>query len=185
MSADVSSELAASEPIRITIALPDAAATDALGEWLGRRLLPGQTLALSGELGAGKTCVARGVARGLGVDDPLAVASPTYLLVVEHEGPVPMIHVDAYLDAKTRAFLLDGGAAWLGERGGVTVVEWAERIAALLPGPTLWLRLQPRPDGERGRIAELEGPPEFSWLRDLPSAWAGTSDGLAPDSPAE
>ena len=102
-----------SELSEVRLELPDASATEALGELLGRRLRPGDGLALTGDLGAGKTCVARGVGRGLGLDDPDAVQSPTYLLVMEHPGPVPMLHVDAYLAEKTRAFLGDGGLDYL------------------------------------------------------------------------
>lgn len=153
--------------VEVRFHLPDAAATEALGAALGRRLRPGQGLALCGELGAGKTCVARGVARGLGVDDPDAVASPTYLLAVEHPGPVPMLHVDAYLPEKTRAFLLDGGLDYVDELGGVVVVEWAERLRDLLPAATLWVELAPEPAGRGGRVARLGGPQAFAWIADL------------------
>lgn len=153
--------------VHVAFRLPDAAATERLGAALGARLRPGQALALCGELGAGKTCLARGVARGLSVDDPDAVASPTYLLVIEHPGPTPMVHVDAYLPEKTRAFLLDGGVDYLDELGGVAVVEWADRVADLLPDDTLEVRLEPDPDGRPGRIARLGGPQAFAWIRDL------------------
>ncbi|MCC6782937.1 MAG: tRNA (adenosine(37)-N6)-threonylcarbamoyltransferase complex ATPase subunit type 1 TsaE [Planctomycetes bacterium] len=155
---------------RVRLLLRSAAETEALGAWLGARLRPGELLALIGELGAGKTALARGVARGLRVEDPGAVASPTYLLVVEHEGPVPMIHVDAYLAEKTRAFLADGGLAWLDERRGVAVVEWADRIAEYLPPRTLTVRLGPRPDGGEGRSAELSAEQGFDWLDGLVEA---------------
>ena len=94
-----------------------------------------------GALGSGKTCLARGVARGLGVDHPEAVCSPTYLLVVEHPGPRAMLHLDAYLPDKSRAFLLDGGLDYLNEFHGVVVIEWAERLADLLPEESLWVEL--------------------------------------------
>ena len=147
-----------------TRVLPDAAATEALGRALGALLRPGQALGLVGELGAGKTCLARGIAAGLGVDEPEAVASPTYLLVVEHPGRVPMLHADAYLREKTRAFLQDGGVDYLGEHGGVLVMEWADRVADLLPPGTLWVELRPAAGG--GRTAVLRG---RAWLRDLPA----------------
>ena len=127
-----------------------------LGVWLGTRLRAGQGLALVGELGAGKTCLARGVARGLGVLDPDAVQSPTYLLVIEHEGPVPMLHLDAYLPAKLSGFLADGGLDYLAERSGVIVVEWADRIRDLLPEATVWVELIPLQGG--GRLATIRDP---------------------------
>ncbi|MEM7199476.1 MAG: tRNA (adenosine(37)-N6)-threonylcarbamoyltransferase complex ATPase subunit type 1 TsaE [Planctomycetota bacterium] len=150
------------------VSLVDAAATEALGVWLGERLSAGQALALCGDLGAGKTTLARGVARGLAVDDPAAVCSPTYLLVIEHPGPVPMLHVDAYLPEKTRAFLADGGHDYLAEFGGVTVVEWADRVADFLPQTSLWLALAPAAGGT-GRTARLEtrGQRGFGWIEEL------------------
>ncbi|HLU38205.1 MAG TPA: tRNA (adenosine(37)-N6)-threonylcarbamoyltransferase complex ATPase subunit type 1 TsaE [Planctomycetota bacterium] len=131
----------------MTFWLPDAAATERLGQELGRRLEPGAVLALTGDLGTGKTTLVRGLARGLGVDDPDAVASPTYLLVVEHPGRVPLVHVDAYLPGKLRAFLADGGLDYLAERSGVTAVEWADKVADLLPEDAVWLALEPRRQG--------------------------------------
>ena len=144
-------------PTRWTVELADPTATAALGERLGRVLRAGDALALVGELGAGKTCLARGVARGLGGTDPDAVASPTYLLVVEHEGPVPMLHIDAYLETKVRGFLDDGGLDYLDEAGGVLVIEWADRIRDLWPPRTVVVELVATPDG--GRVATVTWPP--------------------------
>ena len=117
--------VAASEgDVHAEMVLPDADATSALGRALGAGLESGDGVALCGDLGAGKTTLARAIAHGLAVDDPTAVTSPTYLIVVEHPGTPPLIHVDAYLPEKTRAFLLDGGVDYLDELGGVVVVEW-------------------------------------------------------------
>lgn len=150
---------------RIERELPDAAATEAFGRAIGARLVAGDGVALIGELGAGKTTLTRGIARGLCVADPDAVASPTYLVVVEHPGPVPLVHVDAYLPEKTRAFLLDGGVDYLGELDGVVVVEWADRIREFLPVHTLRVELSPSIGG--GRHARLCGGAQFSWLDGL------------------
>jgi tRNA threonylcarbamoyl adenosine modification protein YjeE len=153
----------------ITIRLPaDAAATEGLGERLGRCLRPGDTLALHGELGAGKTTLVRGLARGLALADPDAVASPTYLLVVEHDGPTRLLHADAYLPGKLLAFLEDGGLEYLFDPGAVAVVEWAERIAAHLPPRTLHAELALAPDGGRTvRLRAADGS-AFPWLAGLP-----------------
>lgn len=151
----------------IDIELADVAATQALGEWIGRHLLPGQGVALTGDLGAGKTSLVRGLARGLRVDDPDAVSSPTYLLVIEHPGPVPLLHLDAYLPGKLRAFLEDGGLDYLAESRGVIAVEWADRVAELLPAQTLWIDLAPIVvGGQPARRARLErrGASPFGWL---------------------
>lgn len=160
-----------SGPQTKVVLLSGEAGTEALGRAIGARLRPGEAVALAGELGAGKTCLARGLARGLAVDDPDGVCSPTYLLVMEHPGPVPMLHVDAYLPAKTRAFLEEGGVDYLAEAEGVVVVEWADRVADLLPAETLWVRLGPAlVDGEEARRAELEDRTAgcFAWIEGLP-----------------
>ncbi len=146
-----------SEPL--VVDLPDdPAATERFGAWLGERLQRGAILGLVGELGAGKTTLVRGLARGLRLDDPDAVASPTYLLVVEHPGPTPLLHADAYLPAKLEGFLADGGLDYLLARSAVVVVEWADRIADLLPADTLWIGLATRAAG--GRRLTLTGPRE-------------------------
>ena len=85
---------------RVRLALPDdPEATARAGRRVGAALRPGQTVALTGPMGAGKTTFVRGLAAGLQVDEPDEVSSPTYLLVVEHGGPTPLLHADAYLPA--------------------------------------------------------------------------------------
>jgi tRNA threonylcarbamoyladenosine biosynthesis protein TsaE len=143
-------------------------ATQRFGEWLGRHLRPGDVVGLDGELGAGKTTLARGLAVGLGVDDPDAVASPTYLLVVEHDGPRPLIHADAYLPAKLASFLDDGGLEYLLQGRAVVVVEWARNIRNQLPSNTLWIHLSLLPNG--GRRADVQpGAAGCSWLAEMPT----------------
>lgn len=144
---------------------PDPQTTERLGRLLGAQLTGGQGVALIGELGAGKTTLARGIAVGLGVDDPGAVTSPTYLIAIEHAAARhPMVHVDAYLPEKTRAFLMDGGVDYFDELAGVLVVEWADRVRDLLPDETLEVELRPRADGAAGRDVLLRGSPVFSWI---------------------
>jgi tRNA threonylcarbamoyladenosine biosynthesis protein TsaE len=129
-------------------------ATEALGEALGRLLGPGAVLALAGEMGSGKTAFVRGLARGLGVEGE--IASPSFTLLREHPGRLPLLHFDAWMEGRERAFLLDGGSELLG-RGGVAAIEWGERVADLLPGPHLVLELaHAGADRRRIRIA-LEG----------------------------
>jgi tRNA threonylcarbamoyladenosine biosynthesis protein TsaE len=122
---------------RFTCASPEA--TEALAGATAGWLEPGVVVALRGELGAGKTCFVRGVARALGVTEP--VASPTYTLMHAYEGRLPLYHLDAWMQGRGEAFLADGGAEWLHE-DGVALVEWAERVAAWLPDTRLEVRLE-------------------------------------------
>ena len=99
--------------------------TEALGERLGAGLQPGATILLYGDLGAGKTTLVRGIARGLGID-PAEVSSPTFVLVQEYKGRLSLHHVDLYRLDSTAAD--DLGLEELTESGGVVVIEWAERL---------------------------------------------------------
>lgn len=161
--------------VRRVLELPaDPEATERLGARLGERLLPGDTVGLVGELGAGKTTLVRGLARGLGLDDPGAVSSPTYLLVIEHAGPRPLRHADAYLPAKLEGFLADGGLDYLLDRSSVVVVEWADRVRAQLPADTLWVSLAVAPGGGR-RVEFTTGAGDrYSWLAEFPDAERGS-----------
>jgi tRNA threonylcarbamoyladenosine biosynthesis protein TsaE len=115
---------------------PAPEVTEAFGEELGRGLAPGSVLALVGELGAGKTCLVRGLARGMGLSS--TVTSPTFTRMVEHEGPRPLFHFDAWREGSTD--LLADSDEWL--RGtGVAAIEWADRVEVFLPRPRLELRL--------------------------------------------
>jgi len=104
--------------------------TDAAGARLGARLGPGDVVALTGELGAGKTCFTQGLARGLGV--PGRAVSPTFVLINEYRGRVPVHHVDAYR-TESLTELLDLGLEELFDGEGVTIVEWADKLTPLLP----------------------------------------------------
>jgi tRNA threonylcarbamoyladenosine biosynthesis protein TsaE len=110
--------------------------TEALGHQIGRTLRSGAVLGLSGELGAGKTCFARGVARALGVGGP--VTSPTFTLVNEYRGTLTVYHVDAYRTAGP-AELSDLGLDEYFDGEGVTVVEWADKLGSLLPPRAIWV----------------------------------------------
>jgi tRNA threonylcarbamoyladenosine biosynthesis protein TsaE len=113
--------------------------TEELGEWIGRACTGGEIIALVGPLGAGKTCLARGLARGLGVPEG-STASPTFALIHEYRGRVPVVHVDLYrLDPDASKHF--GLEEYL-ESAAVTVIEWADRIPTLLPRDHLRMELE-------------------------------------------
>ena len=144
----------------VTIVCETAEATRALAAEIARRALPGTVLALSGDLGAGKTCFIQGLAAGLGVRGP--VTSPTFIMIAEYAGRLPLYHVDLYRTAslgEIRGLGLDellGGA-------GVTAIEWAEKAEALLPPRTI--RVHIRGAGDEPRTIEIDGTPP-SWPPD-------------------
>ncbi|HEX3531896.1 MAG TPA: tRNA (adenosine(37)-N6)-threonylcarbamoyltransferase complex ATPase subunit type 1 TsaE [Thermoanaerobaculia bacterium] len=130
--------------------------TRALGAALARELAPDGVLLLSGDLGAGKTVLAQGVAAGLGID-PDEVQSPTFSLIREHRGSGEnsgrLVHADLYRLAPEETGAL--GLEELLAGPGVKVVEWAERLPFPVPGATA-LRMARRPEGGR-EIMEQTG----------------------------
>jgi tRNA threonylcarbamoyladenosine biosynthesis protein TsaE len=129
--------------------LQDRAETQRWGEALGAQLQAGQVVALVGDLGAGKTTLTQAIARGLGVTMP--VTSPTFTLVHEYAGRIPLFHFDAYRLERPEEMADLGFDEYL-EREGVIVIEWADRVAPLLPAERLTLTLE-----ITGAPSELEG----------------------------
>ena len=119
--------------------LPDREATARWGEALGRLLRAGDVIGLVGDLGAGKTTLAQAIALGMSIRAP--VTSPTFTLIQEYPGPIPLIHLDPYRLERPED-LYDIGLDEYFERGGVVMVEWADKVAALLPPDRLTLRLE-------------------------------------------
>src|SRR5216110_3300111 len=112
--------------------------TDATGERLGATLGAGDVVALSGELGAGKTVFVQGLVRALGVTTH--ATSPTFVLVNEYRGRLPVHHVDAYRTGSLTE-LMDFGLLDLIGGDGVTLVEWADRAEPLMPPRTVRVRI--------------------------------------------
>ncbi|MEB3330287.1 MAG: tRNA (adenosine(37)-N6)-threonylcarbamoyltransferase complex ATPase subunit type 1 TsaE [Candidatus Sericytochromatia bacterium] len=146
--------------------LPDPAATEQLGVWLAATAEPGDVLLMSGDLGAGKTTLARGLARGLGITE--AVTSPTFALHHSYRGRLTLEHLDLYRLTPGEIEAAGLPEVWEGGRG-VVAIEWPERLRDetldLRPRSALALALAPD-DGE-GRLALLEAPPETraaAWL---------------------
>src|SRR5687767_13614632 len=113
------------------IDLPSPADTEAFGIRLAQHLFPGAVVALIGSLGAGKTHLVRAIAIGLGIPNPAVVNSPTFVLIQEYDARLPIYHFDAYRLTKEAQFT-DLGVHEYYERGGVCLIEWADRVPAIL-----------------------------------------------------
>jgi len=125
------------------------AATLKLGKTLGERLSAGSIIALSGELGCGKTLLTRGICEGLGV--PLRqVSSPTFVLVNEYKGKLPVFHMDLYrlgtIDDGFEIGIMDYFAR---AESGVMLIEWAEKMSSLLPADILKVEYEILTDKKR------------------------------------
>ena len=100
---------------------------------IGARLKGGEVLSLEGTLGSGKTLFVRGLAQGLKVYRPKDVRSPTFNLIQEHRGRIPLCHADLYRLSPSEAKGLGLEEYWRDEAGWVTAVEWAEKAAGMIP----------------------------------------------------
>lgn len=148
----------------LQIRLKDAGATRELGRVVGRLLGAGDVVILTGELGAGKTTLAQGLARGLGVAG--TVTSPTFTLIQEHRGRLPFYHIDIYrLEDPEAALELGLEEYFYGQ--GVTVVEWGERLAGLLPPEYLEVCLEYDPTAGRRAILTARGQRYARMLEEL------------------
>ncbi len=114
----------------------DPTKTFHIGRILGETLTAGDIVALTGELGAGKTCFTQGIARGLGVPEVYQITSPTFTLVNEYPGRLNLIHLDVYRLSSSRD-LQDLGYEEFFFGKGVTVIEWAEKIQDIIPEKSL------------------------------------------------
>lgn len=132
--------------------------TERLGQALARLVEPGCVIGLVGPLGSGKTRLVRAMAESLDVH-PDAIASPTFVLVHEYEGRLPMIHIDVYRLKSASEFADLGVAEWLGGRS-VCVVEWADRVRSHLPETAWWIEFQLLEDEPAARLVRLRLPAE-------------------------
>jgi tRNA threonylcarbamoyladenosine biosynthesis protein TsaE len=131
----------------LTLTAPTAADLQAIGERLGRALQAGDVLALIGPLGAGKTTFVQGLARGLDVPPERHVASPTFALVNEHPGRVPLVHADLYRIADPRE-LDELGLVDAFDRAAVAI-EWLDRFPEAAPPERLTIEIAVAADGAR------------------------------------
>lgn len=117
----------------------DPKETEALGEKLGQAAKAGQIFCLSGDLGAGKTVFTKGFARGLGITE--SVTSPTFAIVNEYEGRLPLYHFDVYRISCAEE-MEDTGYEEYFYGKGVCLVEWAELVKELIPVDAVWITIE-------------------------------------------
>lgn len=130
----------------ISFIATDEAATIALGEKIGSLLSKGDIIAMEGTLGAGKTTITKGIAKALEIADN--ITSPTFCLISEYYGKMPLYHMDVYrLDGVEDFQGLGVDDMLYGD--GVSIIEWSEKIKRELPKRTITLRLEPQSDGSR------------------------------------
>lgn len=131
-----------------TAVLKSVNETIRLGARLGRLVSEGSLIALTGELGSGKTTLIKGIAEGLGVKDSRYVNSPSFVIVKEYEGKIPLYHFDVYrLDDPSSLDTVGYKEFFYGD--GATVIEWADKIRGLLPDEYLDIELFVKGEEER------------------------------------
>ena len=147
---------AQADPGTIDLVSHSSLHTERLGERLAAHAEPGTVIALWGELGTGKTVLARGIAIGLGIDEE-SITSPTFIILREHfGGRLPLYHLDLYRLDQSQL----GSTGWEEaiDAGGVTVIEWPDRAGDLLPPDRVDVRLEHVAETKRTVSIEPTGP---------------------------
>ncbi len=106
--------------------------TQSLGVKIGQKLNPGDVIALIGDLGTGKTCLTQGITRGVGIAPDEVVSSPSYILINEYNGNIPIYHIDLYR-IETAAEIAELGLGEYVDGNGICIIEWADRMDDTLP----------------------------------------------------
>ena len=127
----------------MTLYTNTAEETIELGKKIGSMLKKGDVLAMQGTLAAGKTTITKGIAQALDVDD--TITSPTFCLISEYEGKMPLYHMDVYRLEGTDDFINLGVEDMIYGRG-VCIIEWSEKIMDELPSKTIIIKLEPEAD---------------------------------------
>lgn len=117
-----------------------------LGFRIGKACTAGSIVSLRGSLGSGKTVLAKGIAKALEISE--AIVSPTFTLMQEYEGTLPLYHMDLYRLSGTDEFEMIGGEEMLYGKG-VTLIEWSEKIEDMLPDGTIFVDISIMPDTKR------------------------------------
>lgn len=123
----------------------DQKKTELLGKVLGKLLIPGDFVALSGQLGAGKTAFARGVARGLDISED--ITSPTFTIINQYKGLHLLAHIDAYRLGSFEELETIGFYDYLEKY--IILLEWPEIVEPIIPEDALWIYIKPMDDGTR------------------------------------
>ncbi len=143
---------------QLRIEVESEAETERVGRALAEVLAAGSIIGLIGPLGAGKTRLVRALAEALGVPEG-SVASPTFVLIHEYEGRLPVYHFDTYRLADSEEFEALGVLEYLSGEG-VCLIEWADRVADRLPGEAWALRIEPTDAAGRRILLDAPGSAE-------------------------
>ena len=166
--------------VSVAIQTSSTEVTQACGAALAPLLTAGDVLALSGDLGAGKTQLTKGIAAGLGVVEP--VTSPTFNILLVHEGRIPLYHFDLY--RLERAEQLEDIDYWATlEADGVSVVEWGDRFAESVPDDALIVRILITGDDSRAIALDPRGPRAHELARDWAHAASEVDGATVADVP--
>lgn len=130
----------------LTFTTSSAEETIELGKKIGKLLKKGDIIAMQGTLAAGKTTITKGIAQALGITE--TITSPTFCLISEYEGTMPLYHMDVYRLDGTEDFINLGTDDML-YGDGVSIIEWSEKIMDELPSSTIILKITPQEDGKR------------------------------------
>ena len=139
--------------VKAEIISASAQQTKEIARLIGGRLRKGDILALSGELGSGKTCFTGGLARGLGVDEKYQITSPTFTLINEYPARYRLYHFDIYRIKDCNEFE-DLGYEEYFSGEGIVVIEWAEKIAEKLPEGTFLINFEYLDENKRRIVIE-------------------------------
>jgi tRNA threonylcarbamoyladenosine biosynthesis protein TsaE len=137
----------------VSLFLPDEAATAAFGYSLGQLAQNQDIILLYGDLGAGKTTLTQALARGLEVPEAYYVSSPSFALLHEYPGRLPLVHIDCYRLADEEEVEYAGLVEYIGSKG-LTVIEWPQRLGSLCPAQRLDIVLEL--EGEQGRRCRMQ-----------------------------
>lgn len=130
----------------LTFTTSSAEETISLGYKIGKLLKKGDIIAMQGTLAAGKTTITKGIAQALGITE--TITSPTFCLISEYQGTMPLYHMDVYrLDGREDFINLGTDDMLYGD--GVCIIEWSEKIMEELPSSTIILKITPQEDGKR------------------------------------